>query len=155
MGKQAGEATPREALQNLLAMLQAIYWMHWTAHWQSRGPGSYEDHLLFQRLYEALPEEIDGLAEKLVAKYGAAIVNAATVQEKSWRLLEMWSGDQQPIATALTIERTFQKGLKEIYDLVDSAGDLTLGLDNFLQQLSDTHETHEFLLQQRLERPAK
>jgi len=40
--------------------------------------------------------------------------------------------------------------LKGVYELLDSEGHLTLGLDNFLQGLADAHETNLYLIQQRL-----
>jgi DNA-binding ferritin-like protein len=51
-------------LLQLLAILRALQWSHQTAHWKVRGEPFYGDHLLFQKLYEAVGEEIDTLAEK-------------------------------------------------------------------------------------------
>ena len=66
----------RSLLTQLLGILRAIHWSHWTSHWQARGNPSYSDHLLFERLYKNLEEEIDTLAEKIVSYYGAEAVAA-------------------------------------------------------------------------------
>ena len=59
------------ALLTLWAHVRAAHHVYWTLHWQARGPTSYGDHLLYQRLYEARIEEIDGLAEVIAAEYGS------------------------------------------------------------------------------------
>ena len=57
-------------LQLLLGALRGAHWSHWTSHWQVKGDNSYGDHQLISRIYEALIEEIDTLAEKIVGMYG-------------------------------------------------------------------------------------
>lgn len=146
-------------MQALLGMLHAIYWSHWTFHWQSRGKDSYGDHLLFERLYTALRDEIDGTAEKMVAKYGENAVDPTVIQRYSLRFLETNNGgfdtglDQSPIASALSLERGLQQALEVVYKELEDAGELSLGLDNFIQGIADTHETHVYLLQQRFNQP--
>ena len=66
-----------QQLSDLLATLRAVHFIHWTGHWQVKGSPYYGDHLLLQRLYEGLDNEIDTLAEKLVAMFGVEIVNPA------------------------------------------------------------------------------
>jgi DNA-binding ferritin-like protein len=53
-------------LRSLLSLLRALDWHYRTAHWQVWGEAQYGDHLMFQRFYEAMPDEIDTLAEKMV-----------------------------------------------------------------------------------------
>ena len=62
-----------QQLLQLQGLLHALYWLHWTAHWQAEG--DYARHLLFQRLYEAIPDQLDTLSEKMVQMYGARAVN--------------------------------------------------------------------------------
>ena len=47
-------------LLQLLAILRALHWSHWTLHWKVKGDPFYGDHLMYQRLYEAVVEEING-----------------------------------------------------------------------------------------------
>lgn len=51
--------------KNLLAMLRAMHLLHHTAHLQASGETSYQDHLLFERLYGGLVGEADKFAEKV------------------------------------------------------------------------------------------
>src|SRR4051812_18132683 len=50
----------------LLGKLRLLAMYYQTAHWQSKNPIFYSDHLLFDRLYNAVNAEIDGVAERAV-----------------------------------------------------------------------------------------
>ena len=145
------------SMQGLLGMLHAVYWTHWTSHWQSRGSNSYGDHLLFERMYGDVKDEIDGIAEKMVAFYGVASVDPLIIQGYSLKFLETQQGGLagdfhtgDPIANALSIERKLQGALEIVYQQLETGGKLSLGLDNFLQGIADKHETHIYLLEQRM-----
>lgn len=142
--------TASETLPDILAALRALHWVHWTAHWQASGASAYGDHLLFARLYEGIVPEIDGLAEKIVAQYGPEGVGVRDSITRTFGQLQGWSGESGLVESAIQAERAFQKRLAVVYAMLEDAGELTLGLDNFLQGIADTHETHIFLLQQRL-----
>ena len=47
----------QEHLVGLLGLFHAVFWLHWTAHWQTNGDPFYGNHLLFERLYKALVED--------------------------------------------------------------------------------------------------
>lgn len=144
--------TPKceSALKNLLGFMRAMHWNHWTTHWQVKGMPYYGDHLLFQRIYEAMGDEIDGLAEKMVAMCGVQSVNGHDSIDRAHNVLKRWADNPDLISRALQSEEEFQMLLKGVYELLDSEGHLTLGLDNFLQGLADAHETNLYLIQQRL-----
>ena len=146
------ETDPMKLLQNLLALLRAQNWLHHTAHWQAGGPDAYQLHLLFERLYTALPEQYDALAEKMVAAYGPDSVDPKTIMVGSLQWLIEWtSGD--PLATAIASENDLQAVIRLTYDALKSAGQLPTGLDDYLLALADDHDTHVYLLGQ-LVRPA-
>ncbi len=132
----------KDAVSVVLAYLHALQWNHQASHWQSEGDASYGDHLLFQRLYDAVTEEIDGLAEKMVGLYGNTAVDAKTQAVLMPRVLSRWAHESDPFKRALLAEDMFQVALKATVEL-------PLGLDNMLRTLADTHETHLYLLQQR------
>ena len=146
--------TPRceSALKNLLGFMRAMHWNHWTTHWQVQGMPYYGDHLMFQRIYEAMGDEIDGLAEKIVAMCGVGCVDDHDSIDRTHNVLKRWV-TQYPddiINRAFNTEQEFQTLLAGVYELLDAEGHLTLGLDNFLQGLADAHETNLYLLQQRM-----
>lgn len=143
-------------LLQLLSILRAIHWAHWGAHWKVKGDPFYADHLLFQRLYEGMGEEIDGLAEKIVGIYGPQTVSDTDVMAESLRFLNQYGDGTEAnmytglCARALAMEQHLQKAIKDAYDGLKESGEITLGLDDFLMSLASAHETALYLLGQKL-----
>ncbi len=133
----------------LLALLRAVGWSHWTAHWQTEGPEFYADHQLFDRLYGTTIGEIDQLAEKLVAKYGAEAVHPVGQANLMTTALVDWSSEGDPIQRALWAERALQIGIKACREQAKEDGELSLGMEDFLAGLANKHEEHLYLLGQR------
>jgi DNA-binding ferritin-like protein len=139
----------KTVLSNLLAMLRALQWNHLTSHWQSRGDSSYGDHLLFERLYNKVVEETDGLAEKLVGTFGVAAVDAREQAKLMAFTLHKMGDIGCPFERGLHFERALQVNLKDCLDAMEDIGQLSLGMDDFLRTMANDHETHIYLLQQR------
>lgn len=144
-----------DVLTNLLALLRASRWNYLTAHWQVYGDPYYGDHLLFQRLYESLDEEIDTLAEKIVGLTGRKedgsfyFDNLSQIQKtQDW--LTSWSYLSCPHKRSLRTEEDIQKYFKTSYEALKGEDLLTLGLDDYLMATANQHETNLYLLQQRL-----
>lgn len=140
-------------LLQLLAILRALQWSHQTAHWKVRGESSYQDHLLFQKLYEAVGEEIDTLAEKIVGVYGPdALTNLSVLSDTHQFIANhaaTGAGDSS-YQCALQMEEHLQRALKLAYDELKASGEMSLGLDDFLMATANAHETALYLLRQRL-----
>lgn len=136
------------ALRLVLAWLRALFFVHWTAHWQSGGPQEYGDHQLFSRLYRGINDEIDSLAEKLVAYYGESSVDVNSSVIEMASIIRRTQGTG--VGRSLAMEEAFQQELEGIYKFLKNRGELPLGLDNFLQGVADRHETYVYLLKQRL-----
>ena len=136
------------ACVRVLVTLQAIERHHHAAHLQASGESSYGDHLLFQRLYTDIQHEIDGLSEKMVAAFGKACVDADARAADAAELLAEWSESDDTLERALDAELQLQ-------DVVEDAlaEDLSPGLENFFQDLADSHEAAIYLLQQRIRPP--
>jgi DNA-binding ferritin-like protein len=137
-----------QALCQLLSQLRALQQSYWTAHWTATGTAYYGDHLMFERMYESMTPEVDGLAEKIVASYGGNAVDVA--QQLQWvaSWARQWdSRDQDVFERMLWAEQGLQTSLKGILDVCK---DVSIGLVNFLEDLADKHETHIYLLGQRL-----
>jgi DNA-binding ferritin-like protein len=141
------------ALQIFLACLRGAHWAHWTSHWQVKGSPYYGDHLLMERLYTGLVEEIDTLAEKIVGSYGpeavAPVDQAQIMANALLPIVEMQSQDH-PILRALFVEEALQKVFKRVYDYLQQQETLSLGMDDFIMSLASAHETNVYLLRQRL-----
>lgn len=152
--KSASHGADRSAamrlLTVLLARLRAAQQSHWTMHWQAHGDSSYGDHQLFERLYEALGEEIDTLAEKIVAMYGEEAVHLPEQMAWQAQIAEEWSHHEDMFHRAYHIERYLQDHFKKTYDTLKHLNVLSLGMDDFLMATANAHETNLYLLGQRL-----
>jgi len=137
-----------EILQDLLSLLKAQDWNYQTTHWQVEGDDYYGNHLLFQRLYEALDEEIDTLGEKIVAYFGADKVNSPDIITKTHEWIDKWKGTDNFVKRAILSEEDMQKMFKASYDALKERDDLSLGLDDFLMATANAHETNLYLLGQ-------
>lgn len=140
----------KTVLSNLLAHLRAMGWNHLTSHWQVAGDTSYGDHLLFERLYGKVVEETDGLAEKLVGLFGKDAVDGAEQAKLMAFAMYQASSTGCPFERGLQMERAFQVMVKKTLDALEALGTLSLGLDDFIRTMANDHETHIYLLQQRL-----
>lgn len=150
MVPQKKKANNVPLLSELLSVLRAMHWLHWTAHWQAAGTAFYADHELFARLYGGLVDEIDGLAEKIVASYGADAVDAVSQVDLAHRVLTRWYEDSNPLSRAWTAEQTLQVAIGGVLSALGKEGKLSTGLENFLQGLADAHETNIYLLTRRM-----
>lgn len=135
-------------LQNILAALRALHLLHWTAHWQVK---DYQDHILMQRLYEAIPEEIDALAEKIVALAGPTAVDLGAQMELIHEFMQSVeeSGNADVMCRALTAEELLQNILANGLAELRAGGKISLGVDDFIMTTADAHDTAVYLLRQR------
>ena len=138
-------------LQVLLASLRAAHLIHWTGHWQVAGPTQYGDHLLLERIYGGLTDDIDGLAEKIVAEYESDSVDPVD----QIRLMHELTCTIVPatcnslMERSLLVEEYLQKVLSKTYNYLKQAGYLSLGMDDFIMATADKHDTFVYLLRQR------
>jgi DNA-binding ferritin-like protein len=145
-------------VSTLLGFLMFANQLHHTHHWVCKGSPSYGDHLLFQRLYEGIQDEIDGLGEKVVGLGSVDNVDMPLLVQQvgKWTslLAQPTSTIQSPGELArksLEVEMLFLKFADMTAMMLKEAGILTRGLDNLLAGLQDSHESHVFLLKQRIQ----
>lgn len=157
VSRRNGEAKDAEVLLSLLEALVATRWVHQIAHWQSSGPTYYGDHLLFQRLYEKVDEEVDDVAEKAVALSRGVTVDATRILSNAAECVTRSSTEVPPTrssedlaARSWSAENAVLRSVRMVRSRLESAGSLSLGIDNMLAQIADTHEKHLYLLGQRL-----
>ena len=143
-GKPGDIDTAKNLLASLLGLFRATQWNHLTSHWQS----GYGTHLMFERMYGKVVEEIDTLAEKIVGSFGNHAVDAQNQAVIMGAFLARWDM-ADPIERGLAVERTVQVTLKLCREALDNLGQLSLGMDDFLASAASDHDTHIYLLQQR------
>jgi starvation-inducible DNA-binding protein len=149
---------PELELKKYLALMRAlqVYYQH--SHWISKGDPYYGDHLLFERLYNGIGEEIDSIAEKMVGLGGDHFVCAKTIMSFVSTILnhlpEMNKDTlgYELAESALKMEKLFLSYTKKLYTKMKEEKSLTLGFDDMLMALYNSHEGNVYLLQQRVKK---
>lgn len=142
-------------LSFLLAFMRALYLIHQTAHWQTRGGHYYADHTLFQRIYEESLEGIDSIAERSIGLGGPQHVALGSQIEAIEAIIGMISkGEAVPdveslVRRSLDAESLFLEALTAAKESVQKSGGMTEGLDDLLQGTASKHEEFVYLLGQR------
>jgi len=158
VGDDEYAALPEADLKKYLALLKAIQAYYQHAHWISKGEPYYGDHLLFERLYGSLGEEIDALAEKMVGLGGDHFVCVKTVMGIVSQILDhVPEMDENTLGyelaqASLKMEKLFLAYTKKLYGKMKEEGSLTLGFDDMLMSLHNKHEGNVYLLKQRVKR---
>jgi DNA-binding ferritin-like protein len=147
---------PMAELAVVLAAIQAETTIHHTHHWMSKGNQAYGDHLLFDRLYGDTQGMVDGLAEKAVGTGSEVLVQPLAQAQQVLGFLEVVysdSTDQPDPQTSVFLSLRSALMVMDLIDWalesLDSKGELSNGVENQLQGLSDNHETFVYLLKQR------
>lgn len=142
----------------LLSFQRALYMVHQTHHWQTRGGHYYADHLLFQRIYEESAEYVDGTAERLIGLSGdPGFVSIGSQIGLIHKLIDgIYEGKPevapQPenlVDISLMGELIFLSTLREIKESIESQGGMTDGLEDLIQGTASKHEEFVYLLKQR------
>lgn len=146
---------PFHELAVALGFLRHLYLLHQTNHWSASGDPFYGDHLLYQRLYESVLEEIDSVAEKAVGLGSSHLVNLAdqlklvsAINQTLQRHFVIPRPDELADSSTCA-EATFLEVMKMVYASLEGCGCLTKGLDNMLAGILDKHEGNLYLLKQR------
>jgi DNA-binding ferritin-like protein len=140
-------------IKHLLAGLRSSYISHQTSHWQVKGPMFYGDHTMMERIYKSVVDEIDTLAEKIVAKFGPEAVDCCEQIDMIADNVH-WSDDKcngDPVLRALVVEESLQKMFEKSYNDLKGMRELSLGMDDFIMSASNNHESNVYLLRQRLQ----
>ena len=146
-----------EELTYHLAWLRVISIWFQHAHWSTSGSTFYGDHLLYERIYNEITEEIDTLAEKAVGFVGASTVDTHTHSKMIAEMLCSYptpsrANEATMIASAaLALVKDYAETVQETYDSLKSAGHMTMGLDDFLMALVNKLESFVYLLKQRVQ----
>jgi DNA-binding ferritin-like protein len=139
------------SLASVAVTLRAVGLMHQAAHWQTKGLTFYSDHKLFQKIYGAVGEEIDAVSEKAIALGDSILVCPIKSSELALELLEAF-GRACDVPDADKLVKLSLEAERGLLQVIKTAlqDDVTDGVENLLQGISDKHEGHVYLLQQRL-----
>jgi len=140
-----------QILGPVLACLRAMSISYQTSHWTVYGSHFFQDHLLFERLYNSTNEEIDSLAEKIGGVMGTSQLKLAYQAPLMFSYLQGFSQVQDPIKRGLHIERFFLQLIEQSIEDLKGFGLMTIGLEDLLITLASNHESNLYLLQQIVE----
>lgn len=149
-------ASGAEMMSTILSFTEALRTMYEHLHWRSSGVNYYGDHLLYERLYDSVTEEIDAVAEKTVGIFGDNAIGPNSTSSDATHILSAIVSDEAKSdefpSIAIKAEEKFIEIIKESLDKMSDSGELTDGMENMLQDIVDTHEGHLYLLKQRAEK---
>jgi DNA-binding ferritin-like protein len=136
-----------KCLLDLWAHLRAAHHVYWTLHWQSRGPTAYADHLLFERLYEARVEEIDGLAEIIAGEYGSDKLEPVAAWAAASDIISKLVHCDTPVMVATMVLASVEECNADC-----AKGCYPASTQNFIAGVGTSHLSALYLLQQRFGR---
>jgi DNA-binding ferritin-like protein len=137
-----------------LGHLRFLYLMYQNCHWQCAGLSFYQDHLLFQRLYEGIVEDVDATAEKIIGVFDTKLVSF----EKQCEIINHISENVKLDASipincfknAVRAEESFLKLSKKLRTVLDEEDKLSLGIDDLLAAQANSSEERLYLLKSSL-----
>lgn len=144
-------------LSQYIAMVRMMQLWYHAAHHITRGVGFAGDHVtIFGSFYKQMEEEFDGAVEKAIGLTNDEELGCPVcVTSMSAKVMTKYPSPAKctslSIASiALQMENDYQALVKAIFDELESAGCLTLGLDDFLMANANEHEGNIYKLQQRV-----
>lgn len=134
-----------------LSTLRGMTIIHSHNHWTTKGQNFYENHLLFERIYNSAIEDLDLAAEKFVGLFGSDCLNyELNTNLLNKVLLKYKDGSDSPIKMSLGIEEDFLKLSSQAYEAFEEASVLSLGLDDMISSIASNRESSVYLLKQNL-----
>ena len=148
---------PMAWLAALLAMLRGANFIHLTHNWQSKGPTSYQDHLMFERVYNETLELVDQLAERTVGLGDPVLVDPVLQASHQLGFIQgLYSTAPAQMSADACVRLSLSAvgvvlvTLKTVQEKLSEVGRLTPGLEDLLQSMASRHEEFAYLLNQRL-----
>lgn len=144
-------------LSQYLGMLRGMHlWFH-GAHHATRGNAFGGDHVdIFGRIYTAIEGEMDGAIEKAVGVTNDEGM-ACPIHITQNALTAMSNYPSPPTLSPLSIaavglemEKNYLEMVEQMFAELEGTGGLSLGLNDFLAASANLHESHVYLLQQRV-----
>ena len=150
------EKVDSKLMLKYVALHRMMLIMYQHVHWGTKGTAYYADHLLFERIYNKISEEIDGIAEKAVGLSSELSICPIETTTSALELLKNIfpkfniSGDPHEfVEDMLIMENIFLEQNEKLYNKLEEEGSLTLGLDDLLTSIHSSHEENMYLLKQR------
>ncbi len=137
----------QKLLNNILANESVLLMQTLNYHWNLQGPEFHDYHLLFDKQYHQLFEDMDKIAERIRAVQGQAlgsfknILSTATLKEDS-------GNAPKPKTMISNILKQYEILIEQIHEAVIMLDKKTtdFGTINFLEELITQHEKTAWML---------
>jgi len=146
-----------DILLKYLSFGLALRDMYQSFHWGASSDNFYEDHLLFERLYNKVSYESDNIAEKFVGISSSNVVCPIKISAQRCEIFNnilegfvISEGGKSMSYRGIYAEQAFLKISADFYDNLDNSNLLTLGIDDLLTSIYSNHEGNIYLLKQRV-----
>lgn len=137
-----------EMFAEYVGMLQGLTVIHQTAHWTTKGNNYYGEHLLFDRLYESVEDDLDLAAEKLIGIFGVKFMDPKKHAEYTKNIVDEYD-NKDLTERSLEAEVAFLSFSEDLYEKIKDNDDMTLGLDDLIMSICSKHEENIYLLRQQ------
>ena len=135
-----------------VSFLRFLYLKYQNNHWQVSGKNFYQNHLLFQRLYESVAADTDMAAEKTAGLFSAESLDFEVQLNNISTLCKTICKNKNSdlIAQALELEEEFSRVAEVVYSKLKELNEITLGLDDMIMGHVSNSEERIYLLKQSL-----
>lgn len=133
-------------MKELIYILNALDIFYKSCHWRCQGNFFYQDHLLFERLYGGIDDEIDGLVELLISLTSERdFADARVINEKTQVYTPSYGeNNQENFLKALQLESLLLSSIATIQPNVD------VGTYNHIADVAQNHRSKTYLLKSSL-----
>lgn len=134
-------------MNDLVYILEALNVFYNSAHWRSKGSLFYQDHLLFQRLYDGISDEIDELVELIIGfTSDDSFVEPKLFNEKvQFYTPEGGADSKTNLIRAQGLEEALIAQISAF-----SEREVGVGIYNQLAEIADHHTRNLYLIKQTL-----
>ena len=134
-----------DAMKGVLADTFALYLKTHNYHWNVEGPDFYEYHVFFEKLYNELWEAVDSIAEHIRTLDEYAPGSFGRFSELSTIADSTTIPSARDMVKQLVVDNDkVIESLHVAFILSEKEG--AIGLSNFIQDRTDTHFKHKWML---------
>ena len=149
----------KDALLSYIGCTKGLHtWFH-AAHQVTKGVGFAGDHVnLYGEIYTGISEDFDKLVEKsIMVADSEKVACPIMITQIASKVLNQYEspvdrGGDAIAAIGLEYMRNHIANLTQLYKMLDSAGSLSLGMDDYLASAANQYEGYAYLLTQRVKK---
>lgn len=152
-----GDKLLKKRMSQYIGLLRGMQLWYHAAHHVTRGASFFGDHAdAYGKLYGELTDDFDKAVEKAIGLTNDEdMANPCNITEMALQVLHKFPcpptlTSLALASTALEIEKAHNELVTAMFNELESAGCLSLGLDDMLMATVNDHEGHIYMLQQRV-----